>query len=130
MFFIIGYDMVKLEHLILNFDWLFLAYTMLIIILARWIQIKILSTILNMKRSSIPISQPFQTLMLIAGLRGAVAYAVSLETRGTYPNADKIITMTYLVTLITIFVFGAILEPYVDSVDILDTGEKLNPVGK
>lgn len=30
----------------------------------------------------------------------------------------------------TIFVFGAILEPYVDSVDILDTGEKLQPMSR
>jgi len=103
--------MVKLEHLILNFDWLFLGYTMLVIIIARWIQIKILSTLLNFKRKSIPIPNSFQTLMLIAGLRGAVAYAVSLETIGTYPNANNIITMTYLVTIISIFGFGAILEP-------------------
>jgi len=59
----------------------------------------------------------FQAVMNIAGLRGGVAYGLSIESRMTF-NTNNILTLTYLITILSILIVGFFLETLVDKLNI------------
>lgn len=59
----------------------------------------------------------FQAVMNLAGLRGGVAYGLSIESRLTF-KTKNILTLTYLITILSILIVGCFLETVVDKLDI------------
>jgi NhaP-type Na+/H+ or K+/H+ antiporter len=79
-------------------------------LLGRAANIFPLSYLCNQFRT-VKITGTSQTVMWFAGLRGAIAFALALNLKGYYPHYQSIITMTLVVILFTVFIFGGGMLP-------------------
>ncbi|CAD8124125.1 unnamed protein product [Paramecium sonneborni] len=92
-----------------------------IVILARFINIKINSFILNRYRHANFIKSNHQKAMWFCGLRGAMAYALALDAADTFKGEGEImLTMTIVIIALNIFVQGSTLQYVLQSCDIQD----------
>ena len=57
-------------------------------------------------------------MIWIAGLRGAMAYALALESKNELENGDILLIITLLYALITILLVGGILSPVLTKCDV------------
>ena len=57
-------------------------------------------------------------MIWIAGLRGAMAYALALESKNELENGDILLIITLLYALITILFIGGILSPVLTKCDV------------
>ncbi|EFC49034.1 predicted protein [Naegleria gruberi] len=82
-----------------------ICFTILLCLLGRFLNIVPLSGILNMYRTG-KISFKFQFVMWFAGLRGAIAFALSMQLKSHGGNGEYIFTTTLATVFFTILVLG------------------------
>jgi solute carrier family 9 (sodium/hydrogen exchanger), member 8 len=89
--------------------------------IARFLNILIVSKLVNWARSEkTKISRKQQFVMWISGLRGAMAYALSLQSIQDYGAPGKImLVITIIYALLTILGVGSILNPILEKCDVL-----------
>eukprot|EP00455_Lapot_gusevi_P013191 TRINITY_DN1637_c0_g1_i5.p1 TRINITY_DN1637_c0_g1~~TRINITY_DN1637_c0_g1_i5.p1 ORF type:complete len:620 (+),score=219.59 TRINITY_DN1637_c0_g1_i5:85-1944(+) len=93
-----------------HYDWSFslAGWTLFLCLIARIFNTFPLTFLANLKRrKKIPL--PMQINIWFAGLRGAIAFALSLQV--PTPNGSKIMTSTLLVVIFTTYVCGGLTEP-------------------
>jgi len=121
VFVFLGIGLFAFEHPFaqIGFGGIFLA--ILNLNLARFLNIFIVSKLVNCFRSEkTKINTKQQFVMWVSGLRGAMAYALSLQSIQDYGDPGKmmlIITMIY--ALLTILGVGSILNPILKRCDVL-----------
>lgn len=101
-----------------------IALTILILNFARFCNIAIVSCLVNGTRSGTKIGRKQQFVMWIAGLRGAMAYALAIESIFDFGEAGRV--MLYLTTiygLITILIVGSILQPVLVKCEVTKQAE-------
>lgn len=77
--------------------------SILIVIVARFINIKIVSFILNRYRHDNFIKPNHQKAMWFCGLRGAMAYALALDAADTFKEEGEVIlTMTVVIIALNV----------------------------
>ena len=76
------------------------------ILIARIINIYVLSLLLNIGRRE-KISFRFQHMLVFAGLRGAIAFALAIRNTHT-ATRQLIFTTTLIIVIITVFVNGGL----------------------
>ena len=87
-----------------------ISITMGLILVSRAIHVSFFSFILNLSRS-VSIPWRMQVVIWFAGLRGAIAFALSLQV--PTDNANIIITSTLGIVLITTIILGPLTEPLI-----------------
>jgi len=86
-----------------DIDWMFIFAGTIIIMLARAANVYPLSFLVNLSRPRKRwIPQRYQFFMWFAGLRGAIAFVLSLEVPGKYGGAMNITTM--FIVLFTVLI--------------------------
>ncbi|CAJ1082023.1 sodium/hydrogen exchanger 9-like isoform X2 [Xyrichtys novacula] len=114
IFSYMGYILLTSPHHV--FKALFISGAFLSIFLSRACNIYPLSFFLNLRRT-IKIPRSFQHFMMLAGLRGAVAF--SLAARDTSTEVRRtIFTTTLLLVCFTVWVLGAAADPMLRYLDI------------
>lgn len=82
------------------------------LLFARFLNVMIVSSLTNCTRSKTRIDNNQKFVMWVAGLRGAMAYALGLESVNDYGMAGKImLSLTLIYSLLTILGVGSILNP-------------------
>ena len=88
--------------------------------LARAMNVGIVSFFVNKSRTTSKINRKTQFVMWIAGLRGAMAYALSIQSIFDYGKKGEIMLYTTLVfTLITILIVGSGLNPVLEKCEVM-----------
>ncbi|KAM3593751.1 uncharacterized protein V6R79_020902 [Siganus canaliculatus] len=109
-----GYVLLTSPHHV--FEGLFILGAFISIFLSRACNIYPLSFFLNLGRSN-KISASFQHFMMLAGLRGVVAFSLAARDTSTKVKAT-IFTTTLLLVCFTIWVLGSAADPMLRCLDI------------
>jgi NhaP-type Na+/H+ or K+/H+ antiporter len=88
-----------------EFDLMLIIFSVILIFLSRAANIFPLSFLLNKFVRTNPISQKSQFTMFFSGLRGAIAFSLSLTTSHNV-NHNKIVTTTLFIVLFTTIILG------------------------
>jgi NhaP-type Na+/H+ or K+/H+ antiporter len=105
IFFLIGVNAVLYSG---KFDFGLTFATILLCLLGRVFSVFPLAMGLNCFRKE-PISRRWMSIMWVAGLRGAIAYATAV--RFPTQHRDEIVSATTYIVIFTIFVLGTLTEP-------------------
>lgn len=92
---------------------------------ARALNIGLISAICNLARGENVITKKFQFIMWIAGLRGAMAYALALESFSDYATGKVMLVITLIYSLFSVLFVGSILGPLLQYIGVEKTEEDL-----
>ncbi|GKT32734.1 Na(+)/H(+) exchanger beta [Aduncisulcus paluster] len=102
-------------------DWKYIWWTILFITVSRFVVVPFLSLFVNKMRLQ-PISLKEQFILCYGGLRGAIAFALTLtleaEVFGGEDNKDMIIACALFVVMFTVFLQGSTIKPILKGLDI------------
>ena len=101
--------------------WQILVFNIVVLFIARAANVIICSLLLNLKVRKTIISVKMQVMSFFSGLRGAMAFALAMESIEDYPRRGRImllITITF--ALFTIFGLASALRPVMEALDITD----------
>lgn len=119
VFIFLGIGVFAFEHPTDKVGGLAIFLSVLNFFLARLFNIGIVTYLVNKTRTTSVISYKAQFVMWIAGLRGAMAYALAIQSIFDYGEKGAIMLYTTLVfTLITILVIGSCLNPIMANCDV------------
>jgi len=85
---------------------------------ARFLNIMIVTSLVNCTRKETKIPKKMQFVMWIAGLRGAMAYALALKCATDLEIGPVILIDTLIYAFITILGIGSILNPILMKLDV------------
>lgn len=112
------------------FSPIFIIGAFISIFIGRALNIYPLSFLLNLGRRH-KINQNFQHMMMFAGLRGAMAFALSIRDTATYAR-QMMFTTTLLIVFFTVWVFGGGTTPMLSWLHIrvdVEPDQDLQPYG-
>ena len=93
--------------------------------LARIVNVSICSYFVNRTRTKSIINKKTQFVMVAAGLRGAMAYALAIQSIFDYGSKGEVMLYTTLIfTLITILVIGSGLHPILERCEVMAKPEE------
>lgn len=105
-----------------------IVLTILILNFARFCNIAIVTCLVNRTRSSTKIGRKQQFVMWIAGLRGAMAYALAIESIVDFGEAGRVMLyLTIIYGLITILFVGSILHPVLVKCEVTKQSQREAP---
>ncbi|KAJ5075631.1 sodium/hydrogen exchanger [Anaeramoeba ignava] len=99
-----------------------IATTIFLCLISRFFNIIPLSFLNNLFKKKRKLTAKQQFLLWFSGLRGAVAFALSVDL-GT-ENGDVILTTTLMIVLFTVFIFGGLTQPLVKKMNIYASKEQ------
>ncbi|XP_037403535.1 sodium/hydrogen exchanger 6b [Pygocentrus nattereri] len=114
IFSYMGLTLFSFQHHV--FNPVFISGAFLAMFLGRAANIYPLSFLLNLGRSN-RISSNFQHVMMFAGLRGAMAFALSIRDTSTYAR-QMMFSTTLLIVFFTVWVFGGGTTPVLSYMNI------------
>ena len=106
---------------------LFILLVMLFIHVARAANILIISNLfVNIWRIKNKVSCKFQFVMWHSGLRGAIAFALAIQSTNDFPksegqNGEVILTLTLIYTLLTILLVATTINPLIQKLSLTAT---------
>lgn len=103
--------------------WGLILTTVLNLNLARFLNIFIVSGLVNCQRTETKLDKKIQGVMWVSGLRGAMAYALALKSVTDLDIGPVILIDTLLYSLFTILGIGSILNPLLDKLGVKNTAE-------
>ncbi len=93
---------------------------------ARFLNIMIVTKLVNCSRTTTKISGKMQFVMWLSGLRGAMAYALALKCATDLEIGPVILIDTLIYAFITILGIGSILNPVLSKLDVKRKEEDAN----
>lgn len=93
--------------------------------ISRALNIFITSAICNLTRKEHKINRKYQFIMWLAGLRGAMAYALSLESIKDYSSGKVMLVITLVYSLFSVLFIGSIMGPILKYIGVEKTQEDL-----
>ncbi|XP_028409915.1 sodium/hydrogen exchanger 8-like [Dendronephthya gigantea] len=102
IFAYLGMAIFSLKH---NFKPAFVAWSIVLCLLGRAVNIFPLSSLANLFRS-VKINRKMQCIMWFSGLRGAVAFSLSTQLQFGSEQRSVLVTSTLVIVLFTILIFG------------------------
>lgn len=93
--------------------------------IARALNIGITSALCNLTRKENRIGWKFQFILWVAGLRGAMAYALALESFHDYSTGKVMLIITLIYSLFSVLVIGSILSPILSYIGVEKTEQDL-----
>eukprot|EP01112_Ceratiomyxa_fruticulosa_P000318 TRINITY_DN10298_c0_g1_i1.p1 TRINITY_DN10298_c0_g1~~TRINITY_DN10298_c0_g1_i1.p1 ORF type:complete len:625 (-),score=100.59 TRINITY_DN10298_c0_g1_i1:6-1793(-) len=110
----------SIANMKLDFDARLFIWTILFCLLGRALNVYPLMALLNKIRPKHKVSPQIKFVLWFAGLRGAVAFSLSLDVESQYK--EKIRTVTLLIVHFTLFVFGCSTLPLLKFLKIRSAG--------
>lgn len=93
--------------------------------IARALNIGIISWMCNFTRKENKVNFKFQFILWIAGLRGAMAYALALESFNDYSTGKVMLVITLIYSLFSVLFIGSIFNPIITYIGVEKTEEDL-----
>ncbi|CEM07750.1 unnamed protein product [Vitrella brassicaformis CCMP3155] len=99
-----------------------LVCTLLYVTMGRIISVYATAFFVNLFRTSTKIPRNFQHIMVIGGLRGAIAFALSLRARHDFKEegGPALLTITLFYALFTIVGIGSVSVPIFEKLDVFE----------
>jgi solute carrier family 9 (sodium/hydrogen exchanger), member 8 len=127
VFLFLGIGLFAFNHPYEQMGWGLVITTVLNLNFARFLNISITSYLVNCSRIQTKINTKVQFVMWMAGLRGAMAYALALKASTELPIGPIILIDTLIYAFITILGIGSILNPVLSKLGVKrkeETGEE------
>lgn len=86
--------------------------------IARFLNISIVSYLVNKSRNLKKITFKFQFVMWIAGLRGAMAYALALKSSFDFEKGPVMLIVTLIISFISILGIGSSMSPILEKMEV------------
>lgn len=118
VFLFLGIGLTAFNHPFKKMGWGLCITTIVNLNVARAINVLICSWLANRSRTNNRIHGKMQFVMWMAGLRGAMAYALALKAAIALPMGPVILIDTLIYAFITILFFGSILNPVIKKCDV------------
>ena len=119
VFLFLGMGMFAFDHPYEQLSLTFVLTTIVNLNIARALNVVAVSWIVNRTRSEgSKIRWNQQIVMWVSGLRGAMAYALALNSSTELEIGPLILTDTLIFSLLTILVVGSILNPILSKLDV------------
>lgn len=93
--------------------------------IARLLNVVIISALCNLTRKKNKITWKFQLIMWIAGLRGAMAYALALESSVDFSTGKVMLVITLIYALFSVLIIGSFFSPLITYIGIEKSDEDL-----
>ena len=103
--------------------WGLVITTIINLNIARFLNILIVTSLVNCQRTETKISRKMRFVMWLSGLRGAMAYALALKCATDLPIGPVILIDTLIYSMITILGIGSILNPVLERMGVKQTEE-------
>ena len=121
VFLFLGIGVFAFNHPYKEMGWGLVITTILNINFARFLNIFIVSQLVNCSRTDTKLSGKMQTVMWVSGLRGAMAYALALKAFDDLTAGGVILIDTLIYALLTILGIGSILNPLLSRLGVKRT---------
>lgn len=119
VFLFLGIGLTAFDHPYATMGWGLILTTIVNLNLARGINVIIVSWCVNRSRRKHRIGCKMQTVMWVAGLRGAMAYALALKCVAPFGEMGRVILLvTLLYAFLTILGVGSVLHPILTWADV------------
>lgn len=118
VFIFLGLGMFAFNHPYHLLGWATVPLTIINLGVARYLNITIVSYLVNKSRNHKKITRKFQFVMWIAGLRGAMAYALALESSMDFSKGPIMLVDTLIYAFISILGVGSIMNPLLERLDV------------
>ena len=130
MFLFLGIGLFAFNHPYSTMGWGLVFTTIINLNIARFLNIAIVTWLVNCSRTETKISREMQQVMWVSGLRGAMAYALALKSVTDLKIGPIILIDTLIYAFITILGIGSILNPVLERLGVkrteADRAEELN----
>mmetsp|Transcript_9733 Transcript_9733/g.16397 ORF Transcript_9733/g.16397 Transcript_9733/m.16397 type:complete len:199 (-) Transcript_9733:405-1001(-) len=129
VFLFMGMGFFSFEHVIDRLTVGAIIVTILILNLSRFFNVALVSFFVNKTRSQLThINNKKQFVMWIGGLRGAMAYALAMQSIADYGDPGKtILGLTMVYAFFTILGVGSILNPILERCDVMQKSDDASP---
>jgi NhaP-type Na+/H+ or K+/H+ antiporter len=97
--------------------------TVLNLNLARFLNITIVTSLVNCHRKETKLDKNMQGVMWLSGLRGAMAYALALKCATDLAIGPVILIDTLIYSMITILGIGSIMNPVLEKLGVKNKHE-------
>mmetsp|Transcript_41925 Transcript_41925/g.56982 ORF Transcript_41925/g.56982 Transcript_41925/m.56982 type:complete len:219 (+) Transcript_41925:1042-1698(+) len=111
VFIFLGLGLFAFNHPYEQAGWGLIITTILNLNFARFLNIWTVTALVNKSRTTSKLTTRMKIVMWIAGLRGAMAYALALESLSDLDMGPVILIVTLIYAFITILIIGSILYP-------------------
>ena len=126
VFLFLGIGLFAFNHPYAQMGWGLVITTIINLNIARFLNILIVTSLVNCQRTETKISRKMQFVMWLSGLRGAMAYALALKCATDLAIGPVILIDTLIYSMITILGIGSILNPVLDRMGVKQTEEDSN----
>ena len=118
VFLFLGIGLFAFNHPFEKMGWGLAITTVINLNFARFLNIMIVTSLVDCSRSRSKIPNKMKFVMWIAGLRGAMAYALALKSATDLELGPVILIDTLLYAFVTILGIGSILNPILSKLDV------------
>ena len=118
VFLFLGIGLFAFNHPFDKMGWGLAITTVINLNFARFLNIMIVTSLVDCSRSRSKIPNKMKFVMWIAGLRGAMAYALALKSATDLELGPVILIDTLLYAFVTILGIGSILNPILSKLDV------------
>ena len=118
VFIFLGLGLTAFNHPYQQMGWAMIPLTIINLSIARALNIGIVTYLVNRSRNHKKVTPKFQFVMWIAGLRGAMAYALALKSFFDFEMGPIMLIVTLIYSFISILLIGSVLNPILESLDV------------
>ena len=119
VFIFLGLGLFAFNHPYEKMGYWMLPLTLANVCIARFLNITIVSFLVNKSRTHKMVTPKFQFVMQIAGLRGAMAYALALKSTFDFAIGPVILIVTLIYAIASILFIGTSMYPILTKLDVL-----------
>lgn len=119
VFIFLGLGLTAFNHPYQKMGFAMVPLTILNLSIARALNIGIVSYLVNKSRNHRKITRKFQFVMWLAGLRGAMAYALALKSTFDFDKGPIMLIVTLIYAFISILGVGSFMNPILDRLDVV-----------
>ena len=118
VFIFLGLGLFAFNHPYSKMGWAMVPLTILNLSLSRALNIGVVSLLVNRSRNHKKITPKFQFVMWLAGLRGAMAYALALKSTFDFEKGPIMLLATLIYAIISILGVGSFMTPILDKLEV------------
>lgn len=118
VFIFLGLGLFAFNHPYAEMGVWMVILTIVNLTIARWLNVWTVSWIVNKFRKDNVITPKYKFVILISGLRGAMAYALALKSSLDFPMGNVMLIVTLLYSIFSILIVGSFLNPILTHYDV------------
>ena len=118
VFIFLGLGLTAFNHPYEQMGFLMVPLTILNLSIARFLNITVVSYLVNRSRNHKKVTKKFQFVMWLAGLRGAMAYALALKSTFDFEKGPIMLIVTLIYAFLSILGVGSFMNPILERLDV------------